>query len=165
MTGLAQMTIEDEDDDEEEDSKKNQPTPEELRLKAQREREEKQRKYEEVRARLFGTIDTGPVNSSPGNITPPGQVEEAKNARAKGRGRGVSRHEGRRPDGQSGTRELFDPKYTPKPGTVTVQKRGTETSSGRSTPRADEQIIRVPRGPDGSGRGGFGFANRGTKGG
>ena len=69
----------------------------------------------------------------------------------------------RRPDSQSGTRELFDPNYTPKPGSVTLQKRGTETSSGHITPRADEQVIRAPKGPDGSGRGGFGFANRGGK--
>jgi hypothetical protein len=161
---LAQMTIEDEDDEDDE-SKKNQPTPEELRLKAQREREEKQRKYEEVRARLFGTTDTGSGNSSPGTITPPAQAEEVKNTRGKGRGRGVSRQEGRRPDSQGGTRELFDPNYTPKPGTITLQKRGTESSSGHTTPRADEQIIRVPKGPDGSGRGGFGFASRGGKGG
>jgi hypothetical protein len=165
VTGLAQMTIED-DEDEDEDSKKNQPTPEELRLKAQREREEKQRKYEEVRARLFGATDTGSGNSPPGTITPPAQVEEARNAKGKGRGRGGSRQEGRRPDSQSGTRELFDPNYTPKPGSVTVQKRGTETSSsGRTTPRTEEQVIRAPKGPDGSGRGGFGFANRGGKGG
>jgi len=162
VTGLAQMTIED-DDEEDEESKKNQPTPEELRLKAQREREEKQRKYEEVRARLFGTTDAGSGTSSPGTVTPPAQVEEMKNARGKGRGRSGSRQEGRRPDSQSATRELFDPNYTPKPGSVTLQKRGTETSSGRTTPRGDEQIIRAPKGPDGSGRGGFGFANRGGK--
>jgi hypothetical protein len=164
VTGLAQMTIEDEDDEDDE-SKKNQPTPEELRLKAQREREEKQRKYEEVRARLFGTTDTGSGNSSPGTTTPPAQAEEVKNTRGKGRGRAIVRQDGRRPDSQGGTRELFDPNYTPKPGTVTLQKRGTESPSGRTTPRADEQVIRAPKGPDGSGRGGFGFANRGGKGG
>lgn len=163
VTGLAQMTIEDEDE-EDEDMRKNQPTPEELRLKAQREREEKQRKYEEVRARLFGTTDTGSGNSSPGAVTPPLQIEEGKNTRGKGRGRGGNRQEGRRPDSQSGSRELFDPNYTPKPGSITVQKRGIESTSERSTPRGEEQIIRAPKGPDGSGRGGFGFTNRGGKG-
>ena len=163
MTGLSQMTIED-DDDEDEDAKKNQPTPEELRLKAQREREEKQRKYEEVRARLFGTSDTGSGNSSPGTITPPTQIEDGRSNRGKGRGRGGSnRQESRRPDSQSGTRELYDPNYTPKPGSLTTPRRGQEASSlGRSAPR-EEQIIRAPRGPDGSGSGGFGFARRGGK--
>lgn len=163
VTGMSQITIEDEDD-EDEDMKKNQPTPEELRLKAQKEREEKQRKYEEVRARLFGTSDTGSGNSSPGTITPPAQIEEGKNTRGKGRCRVGNRQEGRRADSQSGTKELFDPNYTPKPGSITIQKRGMETSSGRTTPRGEEQIIRTPKGPDVSGRSGFGATNRGGKG-
>ena len=164
VTGLSQMTIEDEEEEDEE-AKKNQPTPEELRLKAQREREEKQRKYEEVRARLFGTSDTGSGNSTPGTITPPTQIEDGRGNRGKSRGRGGgSRQEGRRPDTQGGTRELYDPNYTPKLGSSTTPRRVQDTSSsGRSTPRGEEQIIRAPRGPDGSGRGGFGFAKRGGK--
>lgn len=163
ITGLAQMTVEDYEDEDEE-LNKNRPTPEEMRLKAQREREEKQRKYEEVRARLFGTSNGGSGRSSPGNITPPKQSEDGRNNRSRGRGRGGSRQDSRRPDTQSGTKELFDPDYTPKPSSVTIQRRGgggEGSSNGRSTPREEEQVIRTPKGPDGSDRGGF--ARRGNK--
>ena len=155
-TGLAKLTLEDDEDEEEE--KKNQPTPEELRLKAQREREEKQRRYDEARARILGTPSG---ISTPGTITPP--MEEGKESRGKGRGRKADRQDNRRSDSQSGAKELFDPNYTPRPG-VTIQKRnGDSPRSGRQTPLDEEQVIRSPKGPDGSGRGGFGFANRGAK--
>jgi hypothetical protein len=165
VTGLPQMTLE-EDEDEGENPNKNRLTAEELRLKAQRDRGEKQRKYEEARARLFGTSDTGSGSSSPGQLTPPAQGDEGRNPRGRGRGRGVNRQESRRMDNQGGTRELFDPNYAPKPGSITIQKRdGDRTPPGRSTGREEDQVIRAPRGPDGSGRGGFGFAKRGAKGG
>lgn len=151
------MTLDDEDDEEEQN--KNRPTPEQLRLEAQRQRDEKQKKYEEARARIMGT-NSG--SSTPGTVTPPAGQEDNKNLRGKGRGRDT-RKEIRRPDSQSGTKELFDPGYTPKPG-VQIQKRNGEPSrSGASTPRMNEQILRMPKGPDGSGRGGFGFAHRGGK--
>jgi hypothetical protein len=158
VTGLSQMTIEDDDEDNREKTK--QPTPEELRAKAQRDREEKQRKYDEVRARLFGTPTAGSASgsSSPGNVTPP--REEGRNSRGKGKGRG-RQNDTRRPDSQPGTRELYNPGSAPKPSNVAIQKRAVEqTRSGRNTPREDE-VIRTPRGPD-NGRG-FGFANRGGK--
>jgi hypothetical protein len=146
LTGLAKLTVEDEDDEDEE--KKNQPTAEEIRLRTQRERKEKQRLYEEAKARIF---ETGSGNSTPGTSTPPG--DDSKGNRGKGRGRG---QEGRRPESQSGAKELFDPNYSPK---IKIQKRGNgngeSSQSGRSTPRQDEQIIRAPRGPDASGTGGF----------
>jgi hypothetical protein len=155
-TGLAKLALDDGEDEEDEERRINQPTPEELRLKAQREREEKQRRYDEARARILGTPSG---SSTPGNTTPP--TEEGKESRGKGRGRKADRQDIRRPDSQSGTKELFDPNYTPKPG-VTIQKRnGDPGRQGRQT-RDEEQPIRSPRGPDGSGRGGFGFANRGT---
>lgn len=154
VTGLAKMTLEDEGDEEEQ--KKDQPTPEELRLRAQRDREEKQKRYDEARARILGTPSG---NSSPGTTSPP--TEENKSGRNRGRGRGNGRQENIRPGSQSSNKELFDPNYTPKPG-VSIQKRNGEGSrSGRSTPRDEDQVIRVPRGPDGSGKG-FG-ANRGGK--
>jgi len=157
ITGLAKLTLDDGDDEEEQ--KKATPTPEELRLQAQRQREEKQRKYEEARARIMGT---GSGSSSPRTSTPPAGQEDGRGSRGKGRGRD-NRAENRRPNSQSGTKELFDPGHTPKPG-VSIQKRSGEGSRpGTSTPRAEEQILRTPKGPDGSGRGGFGFANRGGK--
>lgn len=159
VTGLAKMTLD--DDDDEEEQKKDQPTPEELRLKAQREREEKQRRYDEARARILGSPSG---SSTPRTATPP--MEDGRPNRGKGRSRGGDRggdrQENRRPASQSGTKELFDPNYTPKP--VTLQRRNGDSShSGRSTSRDEEQVIRAPRGPDGSGRGGFGFANRGAR--
>lgn len=162
ITGISKMTIEDDDEDEE-DLKKNQQTAEERRVQAQKDREEKQKKYEEVRARLFGTSEPGSGASSPGRVTPPASGEEGKsNNRGKGRGRGGRQMESRRPESQSGSRELFDPNYTPKPGSVAIQRRGNDgASSGRSTPREDDQVIRAPKGPDNAGRG-FGF-NRGGK--
>ncbi|ERT03041.1 uncharacterized protein SPSK_09257 [Sporothrix schenckii 1099-18] len=79
-----------------------------------------------------------------------------------------------------GTRELYDPNYSPKPQS---QRRlggqghhqhagGTGSGSGSDvtgspypsrtgTPREEEFVVRAPRGPDSSGRGGFGFARRG----
>jgi hypothetical protein len=156
-TGLAKLALDDEDEEDEE-QKKNQPTPEELRLKAQREREEKQRRYDEARARILGTPSG---SSTPGTTTPP--TEEGKESRGKGRARKSDRQDMRKPDSQSGTKELFDPNYTPKPG-VTIQKRNGDPARGaRQSTRDEEQHIRSPRGPDGSGRGGFGFANRGVR--
>lgn len=148
VTGLAKVTLE---DDDEEETPKNGPSPEELRVRAQREREEKQKRYDEARARIMGTSSG---TSSPGTITPP--IEGGK---GRGRGRG-GRHDNQRPSSQSGSKELFDPNYTPKPG-VHIQKRNGEGSrSGTSTPREEEQVIRAPRGPDGQG---LGFAKRGGK--
>ncbi|KAG0649960.1 hypothetical protein D0Z07_3972 [Hyphodiscus hymeniophilus] len=157
VTGLAKMTLDDEDD--EELQKKDKPTPGQLRLQAQRQRDEKQKRYEEARARIMGTKSG---SSTPGAVTPPITQEDGKGNRGKVRGRD-HRVENRRPDSQSGSKELFDPNYTPKPG-VQIQKRDGETSrSGTSTPRHEEQVIRAPKGPDGTGRGGFGFAHRGGK--
>jgi hypothetical protein len=145
------------DDDDEVEQKKPQPTPEELRLKAQREREEKQRKYDEAKARIYGTTSG---SSTPRTVTPP--REDGKPNRGKGRGRGQGQDMKRTNSNQSGTKELFDPNHTPKPA-VSIQKRNGEIARpGLSTPKHEDQIIRAPKGPDGSGKG-FGFANRGDK--
>ena len=163
VTGLARLRMEDEDEAEQAGAK---PSPDELRERAQREREEKRRRYEEARARILGS---GSGSASPGMVTPPVGGEDGRSSRAgKGRGRGGRGVENQRPGSGSGTRELFDPNYSPKTGSVTIQKRNGEgvssrPDSGRSTPRNEDQIIRAPRGPDGSGRGGFGFVNRGGK--
>lgn len=157
VTGLARMTIY--DDDDEEETKKDQRTPEELKLIAERQRVEKQKRYDEARARIMGT---GSGTSTPGTVTPPSNTEESKPSRGKGKGRGGNRSENSRPSSQSGAKELYDPNYTPKSGVMIQKRNGTGSNSGRSTPRDEEQTIRAPKGPDGSGRG-FGFANRGGK--
>ncbi|KAI1873007.1 uncharacterized protein JN550_003260 [Neoarthrinium moseri] len=120
--------------------------------------------------------------STPGAVTPPRSGSERR-----GRGRGRGAHRGHnndrggsgdyqrskdasqfggvslREEGRQGShgRELFDPSYAPKPG-FALDKKGSTPGSGRSTPRDDEQAFRAPRGPDGGGRGGFGFARRGA---
>ncbi|KAI1650348.1 uncharacterized protein F4817DRAFT_259229 [Daldinia loculata] len=181
-------------DDDEDSKKTPQLTPEEILAKKQREREEKQRRYDEARAKIFGTNSTaiGSSNpssgtSTPGAVTPP-RSAEGRGPRGRGRsgrgGGGGHRHnESRgerdrdrdsniqRPSSQSGGgRELYDPNYSPKLG-VQLERRGNSNNSDggaplsrRSTPREEDQVIRAPRGPDGSGRGGFGFAKRGAKG-
>ncbi|ESZ93626.1 hypothetical protein SBOR_6004 [Sclerotinia borealis F-4128] len=150
------------------------PSAEELRERAQREREEKKRKYDEARARILGTGASPRSNSgngrggsggnSPRNGTPP------LNEKGRGRNRGSeNRRADSRPDDRTGQKELFDPNYTAKPGSISLQKtsrngEGSRSGSGTSTPtsRENEQIIRAPRGPDATGKG-FGFANRGGK--
>ncbi|KAL8869274.1 MAG: hypothetical protein Q9174_004394 [Haloplaca sp. 1 TL-2023] len=167
-TGVEKLTLEDDEDDEEDEEKKRTPTAEERQIKAQKEREEKQKKYEEARQRLFGAN-----NSQPGS----GKASEKNTAprpRANGDSRGPSRNQASynsRPSSSSGmgagvgqapgpVRQLYDPSYTPQPDSLHDQKKDrTPTNSGRSTPY-EQQPIRMPRGPDGSGRGGHGFAPR-----
>lgn len=164
VTGLSQMTIEN-DEDEDEDLNKNRLTAEELRLKAQRDREEKQRKYEEARARLFGTPDTGSGSSRSGQLAPPTQGDEGRHTRVRGRGRGSNRQDCRGMETRDGTKKLFDPNYTPKPGSVTIKKRDEDGNPpGLSMGREAEQVIRAPRGPGGNGRANFGFINQGKEG-
>ncbi|KAI1180625.1 hypothetical protein F4777DRAFT_255360 [Nemania sp. FL0916] len=186
LTGaLSQLKVADDEDSDDDGKDKTQLSPEEIRAKQQREREEKQRRYEEVRAKIFGTTP-GPAasgsgtgsnpssgTSTPGNATPPrSSAADGRGSRSRGRGRGGtagSRHRhndsrgdtgssNQRPGSQSGP-ELYDPNYSPKPS-FPLDRRGGTPISGRSTPRDEDQLIRSPRGPDGTGRG---FAKRGGK--
>jgi hypothetical protein len=177
VTGMEKLTIQ--DDAEEEDEKPPQPTPEEIRERQQRELEEKQRKYEETRAKIFGEPPSGLSSgaSTPGTTTPPLAAEGGSRGNHRGRGRGRGGRGGRggqrnqdnytktevqdRRPGNTGSpfRELFDPDAGSKPGSRQQQR----VAGTASPPRGPEHAIRAPRGPDGSGRGGFGFANRGSK--
>ena len=163
-TEIASMSLADEEDSEEEERKKAAQDFAERQARAQREREEKQRKYQEVRDRLFGS-------STPSNEDTQSRASSTNgrnSSRGKGRGRG--HREGRsassgdqspaRP--QSQRKELYDPGYSVKPNSVYIQKRDTKGSPGPAN-TADEQPVRAPRGPDGSGRGGRGFGPRGNK--
>jgi len=154
-SGLGQLSIDDDEDDEEDGKRKPTMTSEERQAKAQKDREEKQRKYEEARQRLFGAEKAGEKKSS-GNISPPGQ----KDGDSRRQSRNRSGADGR-PTSSAGSkaRQLYDPSYTVKPDSTSVHKRDGQELSGRSTP--NEQLpIRNPKGPDGSGRGGFGFVPR-----
>lgn len=152
------------DEEDEDDMKRNVQSAEERRIQAQKEREEKQKKYEEVRARLFGTdngISTGRGGGS--GTSSPGSDTEGRGGRGRGRGRGGRGNGDRRMESKAeGQKELYDPNYTPKP--ITIQRRADGPASGTSTPRLEEQILRAPRGPDGNGRGGFAFGRGGSAG-
>ncbi|PNP47518.1 hypothetical protein TGAMA5MH_01339 [Trichoderma gamsii] len=75
--------------------------------------------------------------------------------------------EPRRPANQPGSRrELFDPSSAPRPDSLRRGGRegsGSDSSMRGQAGRDEHQAIRAPRGPDGSGRGGFGFAQRGNR--
>ncbi|MCJ1356529.1 MAG: hypothetical protein MMC33_006524 [Icmadophila ericetorum] len=162
-TGLGNLTLEDDDDDDEDNATKNTMTLEERKTKAQKEREEKQKKYEEVRQRLFGSSEASTSGSRSGNTTPPTSRTPGE-SRNRGKNKG-GRDTSSRPQssGDGKARQLYDPNYTEKPDSVYIQKKENQSlasASGTATP-VDESIIRLPKGPDGSGRGGFGFANRG----
>lgn len=165
VTGISRVKIIDDDEDGE-DMKRNVLSAEERRIRAQKEREEKQRKYEEVRARLFGTdAHSGSGKGGGSGTSSPGSESEGRGGRSRGRGRAargiqdIRRTEGRG-DGLA-AKELYDPNSTPRP--VSIQKRGGVPSSGTASPKLEEQVIRAPKGPDGNGRGGFVFGNRGGK--
>jgi hypothetical protein len=138
------------------------PTIEEQKALAAKEREEKQRKYEERRQELFGAVKPGSGTSSPGE-TPPGSRSATPN---RARGKGGRKTESRplsstsslslKPSSIAPTakKELYDPNFISKPEPINKRSQSRETVI---------EPIRSPRGPDGSGRGGFGFAPRGGK--
>lgn len=166
VTGLEKLTLD--EGEEEVVEQKKQLSVEEQRAKSAKEREEKQKRYDEARARILGTGSAGggSGSSTPGTVTPPTGTEGGRGkGRNRGGGVGIASPEIKRPESQSGNKELYDPNYTPKPGATSLQSKrngGEQSRSGRSTPREDDQVIRAPKGPDGSGRG-FGFAQRGGK--
>ncbi|KAI9768327.1 MAG: hypothetical protein M1840_004935 [Geoglossum simile] len=179
-SGISQLTLDDEDDEDDGAERRHKPSPEELRLKAQREREEKQRRYEEARERLFGSPASASGTSSPGTLTPP-RAGESKGARGKGRGKGgrdskassesTSNSRSKKPpieattDRASDGRQLYDPDYVAKPDSEFIRKRSTPLpGTTQSILDEGQQPIRSPRGPDGSGRGGFGFSERAHRG-
>ena len=154
-----------ESSEDEDDVKEQQRLEVERKERSKVEREEKQKKYEERRHELFGTTGKGgstradgSAGSSPG-VTPPGSRSATPNRGRGGRGRGSRGGGGMLQSHKSGLsmakergQDLFDP--------MSVSK----TQGERRSPRRDESVVqpeRMPRGPDGSGRGGFGFSARG----
>jgi hypothetical protein len=163
-TGIATMRLADEEDSEEEERKKAAQDFADRQARAQREREEKQRKYQEVRDRLFGS----PTPSNEDTQSRASSTNGRNSSRGKGRrrsyrdGQGTSSGDQSPARPQSQRKELYDPGYSVKPNSVYIQKRDTKGSPGPVT-AVDEQPVRSPRGPDGSGRGGRGFGARGNK--
>lgn len=177
ITGLSRLSFSpDERDSFESDEDGNKApalTLEERQAKALRDLEEKQRKYDEVRERLFG-IPSNPVSgaSSPGSTTPPSKQSQSAETRGKGRtrGGGLRDRDSREKRDTSSTlgvsRQLYDPACSAKPNSPDLQKRDRQQQQQgaeqlETEQQALRQPVRSPRGPDGSGRGGFGFSNRG----
>ncbi|KAL8879599.1 MAG: hypothetical protein Q9192_008198, partial [Flavoplaca navasiana] len=161
-SGLGQLSVDDDDDDEEDEAKAKVLTAEERQLKAQKEREEKQKKYDVARERILGNGNATAAKPS-GNTTQPtrGKVNGGSRGPSKNRTALDGRNATSSGSG-AGPPRLYDPNYTAKPDSAFSPTGSTPNGSGRSTP-IEQQLIRNPRGPDGSGRGGFGFASRGGK--
>ncbi|KAL9130989.1 MAG: hypothetical protein Q9217_000978 [Psora testacea] len=140
--GLGQLTLDDDDDDDL--SEKNAMTPEERLKKAQKEREEKQKAYEERRRELFGNDDrlSSTASKRDGNSRNQSRANQGSDSRP-------SSAASNKP------RQLFDPNDSAKPDNLRLQKKEAVPNT--------MQPVREPRAPDGSGRGGFGFAPRGGR--
>jgi hypothetical protein len=154
---MAGMDLED-DDSEEERRKKAAADFDERKARAQKERAEKERKYVEARERIFGS----PAASAAADLR---SNSPNKPTRGKGRGgRGGRDSQPRSSNEQSPARtapparQLFDPTYAPKPGSIFIQKKDSAISRP-STPSTQEKPTRQPQGP--ARGGGRGFAPRG----
>ena len=157
---MAGMALED-DDSEEERRKKAAVDFEHRKARAQKERAEKERKYAEARERIFGSAAASATEDSCSN-------SPNKPARGKARvGRAGRDSQPRSSNEQSPARTtpparpLFDPTYTPKPGSIFIQKKDSGISRP-STPNTQEKPVRQPQGP--ARGGGRGFAPRGGHG-
>lgn len=166
--GVNGLSLQGQESSSEDEDAKKQPTLAERQAQAAKDREEKQRKYEERRQELFGSAGTtadngktGSGKSSPGNLTPPtSRSATPSRGRGNGRGRGgrggnAQQHAQPRPQSQG---NLFEPSYAPKPDSTYLARRENGTSKPGDS---DIRPNRSPKGPDGTGRGGFGFAARG----
>lgn len=152
-SGIGSAQPDDDDGDDENDTTKTLLAMEERQKKAQREREEKQKKYEEARQRLFGEENIS-TNSS---ATSTYSFTAKQNGELRSQSRNKSTRESR-PSSSAGNkgRQLYDPNHT-----ANTEK---EIQNPSNRPIGEQQPIRNPRGPDNSGRGGFGFAPRGSRG-
>lgn len=152
--GVAKLNLDDDGDSDEEERKERAADIEERQRKAKLEHEEKQRKYAEARERIMGS-------SSPAHPVPTsrdsshGRDSCKPKARVNGKqssqpGSSADQSPGRP---ESGNRELFDPDDMDR----RLPKREANATTKEEIPS------RQPKGPESSGRGGFGFAARGGK--
>ncbi|KAF2722819.1 hypothetical protein K431DRAFT_221517 [Polychaeton citri CBS 116435] len=152
VAGMASMNLQDDGDDSEEEARKKQEADfEERQRRAKVSREEKQQKYAEARARIMG---------SP-NLTP-----SSSNSRESSQGRSERRRGGKVNSGPP--KQALSAGQSPSRSPASDGKLFDPQDMGRRLPRratpttpTGGQPIRQPKGPDRSGRGGFGFAVRG----
>ncbi|KAK8070129.1 hypothetical protein PG994_006745 [Apiospora phragmitis] len=142
VTGLSSLTMADDDDDDDEANKKPPETPEEIRARQQREREEKQKRYDEMRAKIFGESSSsspaGPGagrggsgrssgTSTPDNVTPPTQRSGGER---RGRGRGRGGYRGGRGGGGGGGDGGNNDRFTDRGGERSEYQRPISQSGG-----------------------------------
>jgi hypothetical protein len=159
--GMGGLKLDDDEDSEEERRKKEEEAFAERKARAQRERQEKEKRYAEVRQRLFGSPTPTSEDSSD-------RASPNRQGRGKGRVKGGRDNQSRSSAEQSPAsagntrKQLYDPGYSVKPNSVYIQRQ--ESGNSRPvTPNQQVQPIREPRGPQTSGRGGNGFAPRGGR--
>ena len=173
--GDLDLSKKEESSEDEDELKDRELSLAERQARAAKDREEKQRKYDERRQELFGSTTSTTAsatglngrptsrsgNSSPASLTPPGSRSSTP-SRGRGRGGrrgGMTATQARAPQQQRHHQQpdLYEPTllaYSPKPDSTYLQRR----ENGAPSPKPEEsQTIRAPKGPDGSGRGGFGF--------
>ena len=150
----GQLTLDDENDSEEELQKKREAELEDRQRKAKLEREEKQRRYAEARERIMGSSKS-PVPAPLAKDT----AQARDNRRQKGKADSSSRRslpesplEQSPNPSTSVEKQLFDPND--------MDRRLQPKRESNPTPPGD-MPLRQPRGPDHSGRGGYGFGGRG----
>lgn len=155
-SGLANLNIGDDDDSEEEERKKAEKSFVERQARAKIEREEKQRKYQEARDRIMGGRSNKDASGRPSSAHSSGS---RNSSRGKGRGRITATPSAEQSPARASrqSKGLYDSGYTPKPGSVYLQKRDGGDTAGPGAPTPGEgKPIRAPKGPNGSGKAGFG---------
>ncbi|KAL5373378.1 hypothetical protein PMIN06_004720 [Paraphaeosphaeria minitans] len=155
--GMAGLSLDD-DDSEEERRKKSNAEFEDRRARAQKDRAEKERRYAEARDRIFGKD----ANSDESRGASPRRAGKGRGGRGGRDSQPRSSNEQSPARPSAPPRQLFEPAYSPKPGSKFVQKMEGSTSRP-STPNDQEKPVREPRGPQAVGRGGRGFAPRGNR--
>lgn len=146
--GVANLNPEDDEDSEEEARKKREADFGERQRKAKIEREEKQRKYAEARERIMGSSNS----ASP-----------APASRESSQGRDSRRPRGKLNGSSRSSRPESPAEQSPAPASSSDNQVFDPNNMGRriperklNTPNQDAPS-RQPRGPDNTGRGGFGF--------
>ncbi|KAI9857255.1 MAG: hypothetical protein M1824_004931 [Vezdaea acicularis] len=167
LTGESQLTVEDFRDEDDEGLQTNTLSPEEMRLKSQREREEKQRRYEEVRERLFGSASTSPSPGSTSGSTTADRIPQLnkstviRDVRVRGRGRGVranpisfdqEEHQHGYETGGTNSdirrnREIHDLWHESKPISTSTPEQSSNVSMKLEIERVVETTAREPRQP------------------
>lgn len=170
--GANGATLAADDDSEDEERRANAASLADRQEKARIEREAKQKRYAEARERLFGSEIPSSATPATGRASPAGKQHDHRQGHRPSRRGGIQGgHDSSQtssadqsPARQSiSTRQLFDPNQGSRPLALRQNSRADVTVTGNGRAVREMAPTRSPRGPDGSGRGGFGFAPRGGR--